>query len=461
METFTINTLGCKVNQYESQQIRQLLERYGLKQARKNQIPELFVINTCCITHIASSKSRQYIKKALKRNSQAIIIVTGCLPKVKTDELRIPLNNVHILPDSNKLINALENITGITFPEPGNQTIDNTVNKQKKPKRPKKIKHKNFLSSHSGLTSLKQFKGHTRAFLKVQDGCDGYCTYCIIPKTRPYLYSRKLQDVLNEAKNLIDAGHREIVLTGIFLGAYGKDTVRRKKWDKKVNYQLIELIDLLASINGLHRLRLSSLAPLDVSEEMMQVFQAHSNIMPHLHLSLQSGSDKILKKMCRQYTSADFLEKIHLIRSKLDRPAVTTDIIVGFPGETDEDFEKTIEIAQKTRFSKIHVFPFSQRKYTPAEKLPDHIKNGIKKLRSRQLQKLSDQMALNFRQQFIGQTVEVLVEKDSGPNSGLSERYFKVQIQNNGLKTQKNDILTVKLTQNTDKFALGQALDVH
>ena len=455
MKTFTINTLGCKVNQYESQQIRELLERNGLKLALKNQIPDLFVVNTCCITHSASSKSRQYIKKALKRNSNAVIVVTGCLSKVKIDELQIPLNNVHIIPDSNNLINALENIKDITFPEPGKQTTNNTVNNKIKPKTHNKIKHKNILSSHSGLTSLTQFKGHTRAFVKVQDGCDALCTYCIIPKTRPFIYSRKMPDVLEEAKNLVHAGHKEIVITGIFLGAYGKDTVRRKKWDHKVNYELIDLIDKLAQIDGLYRLRLSSLSPMDISEQLMKVFLNHSNIMPHLHLSLQSGSDRILKKMCRQYTADDFLQKIHLVKATLDRPAITTDIIVGFPGETEENFQETLKIAQKAAFSKIHVFPYSPRKYTPAEKLPNKIKNNVKKLRSRQLQRLSDELASDFRLKFIGQNEQILVEKDTGIPTGLSERYFQVSLQNNGFIVKKNDIITVKLTQNTDKYAIG------
>jgi threonylcarbamoyladenosine tRNA methylthiotransferase MtaB len=455
MKTFTINTLGCKVNQYESQQIRELLERYGLKNAPKNKVPDLFVVNTCCITHIASSKSRQYIKKALKRNSNAVIVVTGCLPKVNTDELQIPSNNVHIIPDFNNLINALENIRDKNLNDPGKLQTNNTVNNKIKPKTHNKIKHKNILSSYSGLTSLTQFKGHTRAFLKIQDGCDAYCTYCIIPKTRPYIYSRKMPDVLKEAKNLIHAGHKEIVLTGIFLGAYAKHTVRRKKWGNKINYELIELVDKLAQINGLYRLRLSSLSPMDISEQLMKVFQNHSNIMPHLHLSLQSGSDRILKKMCRQYTADDFLQKIRLIKDTLDRPAITTDIIVGFPGETDEDFEKTFEIAQKATFSKIHVFPYSQRKHTPAEKLPNKIKSSVKKRRSQLLQTLSDEMASNFRKKFIGEYAQVLVEKDTTATSGLSERYFQVSLQNNGFIVKKNDIITVKLTQNTDKYAIG------
>jgi threonylcarbamoyladenosine tRNA methylthiotransferase MtaB len=208
---------------------------------------------------------------------------------------------------------------------------------------------------------LQEFSGQTRAFLKVQDGCDGFCSYCIIPHTRPNISFKPIEQVLSEAQNLVRAGHKEIILTGIFLGAYGLDTVKRKKWPDDENPLLAELLEKVAQVPNLKRIRLSSLEPADVTNRLLDVMKNHSNIMPHLHLSLQSGSDKILKKMNRQYTIKDFLNSIENINSQLDRPAITTDIIVGFPGETSQDFAQSLSVAKFAGFSKIHIFPFSKR----------------------------------------------------------------------------------------------------
>ena len=312
MKTFAINTLGCKVNQYESQQIRELLERLGLQQTEPAEKPDLVVINTCCVTLHASAKSRQYINKSQKLNPKANIVVAGCLPTVQIGELGNLAGNINIVADRQNLAKILEHITN------GSNTQPKTKNLQKNPDAPLKTQYaaqvnaKTQSSSHPIFTTLSSFKGHTRAFLKVQDGCDAYCNYCIIPKTRPNVQSKPLETVLKEAKQLVRSGHREIVVTGIFLGAYGRKTARRKNWPHPQNNKLPELLENLAQIPNLPRIRLSSLEPADITPGLLDAFRKYPNIMPHLHLSLQSGSDKILKKMARQYNTEKFLSLIHI-----------------------------------------------------------------------------------------------------------------------------------------------------
>jgi len=451
MNTFSINTLGCKVNQYESQQIRQLLEDQGLKQICLQQKPDLVVVNTCCVTKTASAKSRQFVHKAQKLSPHAKIIICGCLPAVNIGELDSLGKNVQLIKYRQNLAATLEQIVANTsqIDKPiGSRTQNNS-----------KIKDKESLN-HSKLPPLTCFKGQTRAFLKVQDGCDGCCTYCIIPKTRPELSSVPVKNVLNEAKNLVIAGHKEIVITGISLGAYGLDTVRKIKWPKKENENFIELVENISNVPGLSRIRLSSLEPGDVTEKLLDIFRKNPNLMPHLHLSLQSGSKNILKRMCRQYRPADFLKKIEMINSKLDNPAITTDIIVGFPGETEEDFRQSFELAQKAEFSKIHVFSFSPRKFTAAVKLSKiygSIKPQIIKERSSALRGLNIALEAAFRDKFIGKVANVLIESTSkGFAFGRTERYFMAQIPNADKKIKKNDIAKVKIVKNEKNNVLAE-----
>ena len=298
----------------------------------------------------------------------------------------------------------------------------------------------------------------TRAFLKVQDGCDGCCSYCIIPKCRPIVCSKDPQDVLTEAQQLVNSGHKEIVLTGIFLGAYGQPTVLRKKWPNCQNDKLAELLEKLAKIPNLARIRLSSLEPADITAKLLDCFTNYPNIMPHLHLSLQSGSDNVLKKMARQYRADDFLEKVELIKSKLDRPAITCDLIVGFPTETEEDFEKTARIAKQTGFAKMHVFAFSPRPGTPAANFNPKVEPKIIKQRSKILRTLDTELGFQFRQEFIGQEDEILIESVGDFCIGRSKRYFYVQIENFSGKFTRNHLVKVNLLQNTDKLITAEPL---
>ncbi len=467
MRTFAIYTLGCKVNQYESQQIRELLERFGLNQldtvhAPKldncgAKTPDLIVINTCCVTQSASAKSRQYIRRAQNLSPNAYIVVAGCMPIASNGELNnITGKNIRLIKSRNNLTATLYNHVRsqkTTSESPG---FLGRLETSIKPKKSPKIKYKNDSAYPDELGLISSFKGHTRAFLKIQGGCDGYCSYCIIPKTRPFVHSKPIEDVLQEAQALVESGHREIVLTGIFLGAFGQQTVRRKKWPDNTNSQLAELLDKLAEIPNLARIRLSSLEPADVTERLLDVFCSHRNIMPHLHLSLQSGSDAVLKRMCRQYTIGEFRDKISLVKSRLDRPALTADIIVGFAGERDCDFEATAELAKESGFAKMHVFPFSSRAGTAAASMDGPVNKRVVKERAQKLRDLDIELGWQFRQQFIGESVQILVENNNGTPSGRSERYFSVYLDKTTSKVQKGELVKVKLIKNNKNGMIGQ-----
>jgi len=451
MKTFSINTLGCKVNQYESQQVRELLERLGLTSIEIADKPELVIINTCCVTHTASAKSRQYIHKAQKLNPDATIVVCGCLSTVQTGELDNLGNNVCLVRSRDTLAAMLKQVINGKTAEPDYQS---NIKAEKCPK----IKCKNKLNNQPIFTALTSFEGHTRAFLKIQDGCDGCCSYCIVPKTRPVVQNRGVGEILKEAQGLVNAGHKEIVLTGIFIGAFGQETVRRKNWPNQENNHLAELLEKLAEIPNLARIRLSSLEPADVTERLLDAFCRCRNIMPHLHLSLQSGSEKILKRMCRQYTAEEFREKVGLIKSRLDRPAITADIIVGFPGEEDCDFEKTVELAKETGFSKIHVFSFSPRKGTAAAKMQGVVKKEVIKERSEIMRKLDKELGYKFRQQFVGETATVLTENANGEVCGRSERYFMVDIKESHKNLKNNELVEVRLIENGKNGMIGEVV---
>lgn len=441
-KTFAIHTLGCKVNQYESQQLRQLLESLGLSSADSGRQADLIVVNSCCVTGTASAKSRQSLRRLGNLNPNATLILTGCLAIADSDELETLVGcNVRIVPDKAKLAQAIEDLTAPTT----NVSVQNPSISLS----PDKIKDKNpseLAQTASDLQPLRLFLGQCRAFLKIQDGCDAFCSYCIIPKIRTQVCNKDVKTVLDEAENLVSAGHKEIVLSGIFLGAYGQSTARRKHWESEKRDALADLLEQLAAIPGLARIRLSSLEPADVTDQLLAVFVKYPNIMPHLHLPLQSGSPAILKKMCRQYTLEDYYGVIEKVNAALDRPAITTDIIVGFPGETDADFSQTLDVAEQIGFAKIHVFPFSARKGTPAAKMPGKVNPAVIKARAEALQTADNRLQEQFRQQFIGQPVSVLIE-NLRPLRGRCERYFMVDLDKlpTASKLKRGDVVSVVL----------------
>ncbi|MBN1359228.1 MAG: tRNA (N(6)-L-threonylcarbamoyladenosine(37)-C(2))-methylthiotransferase MtaB [Sedimentisphaerales bacterium] len=455
MKEFAILTLGCKVNQYESQQVRQWLERHGLTQVDIAASPDVVVVNTCCVTHTASAKSRHLIAQAQRHHPDAII-VCGCLPAVDTDELEIAGENVHVVKDRTDLTTTLNLLAGVKSTTPESETPRHPRDTRIKADFDLKVKPKQDLDSSVELAPLTCFPGRTRAFLKIQDGCDSFCSYCIIPLARPRVHSRGAAEILAEAEALIAAGHKEIVITGVHIGAYGHASVRRRDANSE-NAHLPALLADLAQVPGLARIRLSSLDPADVTTDLLDVCAANRNIMPHLHLSLQSGSDAVLRRMGRPYTADEFRAKVELIRSRLDRPALTTDIIVGFPGETDADFEQTFALARDVGFAKTHVFAFSPRKGTAAARMADKVPSQVAKERSRTLRALDQQLQIRFRAQFLGETAQVLIETTDPAASGRAERYFPVHVASNGpLKPDKNDLVTVTLIENTPTGVLGE-----
>ncbi len=483
MKTFSIDTLGCKVNQYEGQQIREFLERLGLTQIDSADKPDVAVVNTCCVTNTASAKSRQYIRRAKKFSPDAAIVVSGCLPLIQAGQISISGTNIHLVNNRKNLAGTLTQIVNGQLLASDSKTLqsDNnpiiraetdTESKQKSPICPK-------------LSQLSSFKGHTRAFLKIQDGCDAYCSYCIIPKIRPIVHSRPVETILQEAQILANAGHKEIVITGIFLGAYGEATVQRNKWPNSenpefANLPLRGLLEKIAKIPNLPRIRLSSLEPGDVTPRLLDIFCKYPNIMPHLHLPLQSGSPAILKKMRRQYTIDEFVKTVELVKARLEKPAITTDIIVGFPGETDADFQQTVDLTRFVGFAKMHVFAFSPQKGTSAAKMPQPVDSQTIKHRSKVLRDLDNELGSQFRRQFLGQSATVLIEDSygqmSGPlgagpldwfdklttgklGAGRSERYFMVYIEKTDHDLQKNELVKVSLTKNTKNGMVGVLRD--
>lgn len=453
MKSFSILTLGCKVNQYESQQIRELLERFDLVQVDVTSSPDLVVINTCCVTHTASAKSRHLLCQA-QRHHPAAVVVCGCLPKAHIDELTATTENVRVVRDSCDLASALSLLVSTHSTTPDSESPEPSGDPFIRAQAEPKVKCKNDLCPPTELQPLARFQGHARAFLKIQDGCDAFCTYCIIPKARPRVHSKPPDNVLAEAAALVAAGHREIVLTGIHIGAYGQTTVRRRHWAGPENSHLPEILRRLIDVPGLARIRLSSLDPADVTSGLLDVLAEHDNIMPHLHLSLQSGSDGILRRMARPYTADEFRGKVDMIRSRLDRPAITTDIIVGFPSETDADFQQTFDLAQEVGFAKMHVFPFSPRAGTAAARTQGKVASEVVKERSAVLRELDQQLQRHFREQFLGQTAQVLIEANEGRPAGRAERYFMVYLGDRS-KADNNEIVSVKIEKSLHDGVVG------
>jgi threonylcarbamoyladenosine tRNA methylthiotransferase MtaB len=347
MRTFFIQTLGCKVNQYESEQIATLLRSFGWIESDAESA-ELRIINSCSVTVEAASKSRQSARRAVKLPMAGVkprVVVMGCWATSDREAAgQIPGVDLVLTHKDN----VAERLKEFLAEEAGPVRLG-------------------AVGTHSLPLLDERQSGHQRAFLKIQDGCDAHCTYCIIPSLRSTLWSKPPDDLLKEARQLVTAGHIEIVLTGIFLSAFGQATALRRRQSKAAGNPLARAIEMLCTgVPGLRRLRLSSLEPGDLDDDLLEVLRSHPQVVPHFHLPLQSGSSAILRKMNRQYTRDDFLHLLDRLDLAFDKPALTTDIIVGFPGETDADFEQTLEVVDRARFIHMHVFPFSPRPGTAA-----------------------------------------------------------------------------------------------
>ena len=406
MTSFAVVTLGCKVNHYESLQVEQFLGTLGYSRTTPDAA-DVIILNTCSVTSAAGAKSRNLLRRYCRPRSSGrtpLTIAIGCWAASDTAAAQSIIGPSLVLTHQDDLHSRLLQLLTPNPPE-GSVTIlpqptaGNAPGTRSLP----------LLSAHQPNTQ--------RAILKVQDGCDAHCTYCIIPRLRPVLWHKPIDQTIQEASALVTAGHSEIVLTGVFLGAYGHNTAIRGR-QFAISHSLSLLIDALCTrVPGLHRLRLSSLEPGDLTPDLLRTLAAHPQIMPHFHLPLQSGSDAILRRMNRQYASGDYLKTIQNLRDRFDRPAFTTDVIVGFPGETDDLFAQTLDLIRQVGFLHIHAFPFSPRQGTAAARWKKQfIHSQTITDRMHQLQQLSLSQSFTYRQQFLNQTAEILVERPSGPD---------------------------------------------
>jgi threonylcarbamoyladenosine tRNA methylthiotransferase MtaB len=414
LQTYLVHVLGCKVNKYDGQQIEQLLERYGLDKTDQSDDADVIVVHTCGVTAAAAQKSRQTIRKMQRNNPLAHVIVTGC---AANDELtQIDQDPVFRVPAGADWLQRLaEQLDSLAMP-----------------------KQHGVKGIETDTFTISRFNEHTRAFMKVQDGCDIGCSFCIIPQLRKEPRDKAIEDAVREATALTEAGYREIVVTGVSVGLYGRGR----------GSSLAEMLRHLVEIPDLGRIRLSSLHPGELTEELLDVWSAFPNIMPHLHLSLQSGSDAVLHAMRRGYTADEYFDAVERARAALDNPAFTTDVIVGFPGETDTYFEESYEFCKKVGFSQMHVFTYSPRPKTMAAKMGHQINGALAMERSERLRELGEQMAQDYHNQFLGQEIEVLIEGNKdGLATGYTRHYIPAEFQT--LEHIRGQVVPVKVTHAT------------
>ena len=402
MKTIAFHTLGCKVNTYESNAMLKIFNEAGYQEVDFKEIADVYVINTCTVTNTGDSKSRQMIRKAIRKNPQATVCVVGCYSQIAPEE-----------------IEQIEGI-GVVLGTQHRKDIVKYVDEYLKTGKPViKVDNVMNLKKFEDL-NIDRFK-NTRAFLKIQDGCNNFCTYCIIPYARGRVRSRDKDSVLNQAKTLVANGYVEIVLTGIHTAGYGEDLD---------NYSFYDLLVDLVKIDGLKRLRISSIETSQISDEIINLIGSNDIIVDHLHIPLQSGCDATLKRMNRKYTTSQYLEKINKIRNYLPNIAFTTDVIVGFPGESDEEFEETYNFIKEVNYSELHVFPYSPRRNTPAAKMKDQVDDKIKHERVNRLLELSKELNRDFALKQIGKTLKVLFEKRDGDYLvGHASDYLKVKVK--------------------------------
>ncbi len=375
-KTCRLVTLGCKVNQYETQLVREALEQHGYREAAADESVDLCVVNTCTVTSTGDSKSRQVIRRLARDNPGTQTIVMGCYATRDPKTVAGLPGVVEVVRDKRELPDVLDRFGVVDMPR-----------------------------------GISRFEGRRRAFVKVQDGCILRCTYCIIPQVRPGLQSRSPQDIEDEVRRLVDAGYREIILSGIHVGHYGVDTTRGRSGLPP--FRLWHLFEALDRIPGDWRMRLSSIEAAEVNDEFIQAASNCEHLCYQFHPALQSGSDTVLARMRRRYRVARFMEKMDRVREGLGQVALTTDVIVGFPGETEAEFEETLATCREAGFMKIHIFPFSPREGTPAADMPDQVDPRVIRERCQRLSALERELATEFYSSRVGQPLEVLVERES------------------------------------------------
>ena len=432
MKTVAFHTLGCKVNQYETEAMEELFEKDGYSIIESDNLADIYVINTCTVTNLSDRKSRQFIRKAKRLNKNSIIAVVGCYSQISPSEVA-NIEGVDVIigtSERNKIVELCEQAK-LTH------SVINIV---------RSIKNDNEFEK----IDVNDIKSKTRAYIKIQDGCNQYCTYCIIPYARGPIRSRQIEDIIHETEILADAGFKEIILTGIHVASYGKDLE---------DIDLKEVIKRIGKINGIERIRLSSLEPNLIDEDFMETIMGIDKVCDHFHLSLQSGSNTVLKRMNRKYTSEEYKEKVDLIRKYMPNAGITTDIIVGFPGETEEEFQETMEFVKIIHFSKIHVFKYSIREGTPAARYENQVNGLIKNKRSEDLISLGDRLTEEFNNKFINTNVSVLYEEvskvDERAFEGYTTNYIRVRSRGKNIKEPIGNLYDTDIIDANNELLLG------
>jgi len=433
MKRAALHNLGCKVNSYETEAMQQLLEQAGYEIVPFTQMADVYIINTCTVTNIADRKSRQMLNRARKMNPKAIVVAAGCYVQAAKEALKE------------------EKVVDIAIGNNQKKDLISILNEYEvKHQKMEAVIDINHTKEYETLSSIRTAE-HTRAFIKIQDGCNQFCSYCIIPYARGRARSRKPEDIIAEVRTLGDNGYQEIVLTGIHLSSYGIDFTADEQ------ETLLGLIVRLHEIEGIKRIRLGSLEPGIITDKFVKTLAELDKFCPHFHLSLQSGCNETLKRMNRRYTAEEYYEKCLILRNYFSIPGITTDIIVGFPGETEEEFQITKEFLEKIGFSEIHVFKYSKRAGTKAAIMSEQVAEQVKMIRSNILIDLGNKMTEKFRDQFIGKKVEILLEEEitiAGKVclAGHTREYVKAAAAYD--QGRKQEIVTVVLAGKTKELVL-------
>ncbi|WP_418474279.1 tRNA (N(6)-L-threonylcarbamoyladenosine(37)-C(2))-methylthiotransferase MtaB [Frisingicoccus sp.] len=436
MKSVAFCTLGCKVNQYETDAMEELFQKSGYAIRDFHEAADVYVINTCTVTNMADRKSRQMLHRARKKNPDAVIVAAGCYVQASAETIEADTAIDLIVGNNRKgqIVDMVEE-----FMERHNRAV-NLID----------INHTSDYET-LGITRVSE---HTRAYIKIQDGCNQFCSYCIIPYARGRVRSRKAEEIIAEVSGLAAAGYKEIVLTGIHISSYGTDFG---------NIGLADLVERLAAVKGIERIRFGSLEPGIVTEEFVRRLTRIPQICPHFHLSLQSGCGETLKRMNRHYTPEDYKQRCELLRKYFDRPAFTTDVIVGFPGETDEEFEATEKFLEEIHFAEMHVFKYSPRKGTRAAKMPDQVNETVKTQRSARLLALGEKMSEDYRKLCEKKVLEVLAEEPVSVDgetfwTGHSREYIKCGIPSD--KILSNQVVRCQMTgTKREDFVICEIID--
>ena len=440
MKKVAFYTLGCKVNQYETNAMIEQFMKKGYEIVNFEEKADIYIINTCTVTNMADRKSRQILRRVKERNREAIVVACGCYAQVAKEELeKIPeIDLIYGTNEKNKIADYIEeNVSLGTFP---NETFV-TMQTVKNAKVTDVMYQKEFLDFGTTLYTEK-----TRAVIKVQDGCDRFCSYCIIPYARGHVRSRKTESVIEEIEGVAKEGIKEVVITGIHVASYGKDF--------KEDIRLIDLLEKVNEVEGIERIRLGSIEPTIVTEEFLERLTKLEKICDHFHLSLQSGCDETLKRMNRRYTTEEFKKSTQLLKKAYPNVALTTDIIVGFPGETEEEFEKTYQFLKDINFYRMHVFKYSPRKGTKAESMENQVEGNLKEQRSRRLIELSNENEKEHNKKYIGKEVEVLFEEKEGDYiKGHTTNYMVVKVP---YREVENTIQKVRVKKEENLELIGE-----